>query len=262
MVVLQTLGTIAFTIVFTLLSLFVYTKLAGPIPFSVNSVTTQKTDSFSVTGEGRAFIKPDKATVRLGVTADAPTADEAKNKMNGAINKVTAAIKGLGIDEKNIKTENLNVYPSYNNVRPLPATEPAAVPDRDLNSQVTSYIGNTNIVVTVDQIDLANQVIDVGTQNGANQVGGVQFDNQDTTAAENEARQAAVAAAKAKAEIAAQTAGFQLGKLINYQENNGGGGPLYYAAKAEDARSAPVPTQVNPGENEIVLTVTLSYEVR
>lgn len=257
---------ISYTVVAIFIAVFAYTKLAGPIPFSVNSVSTQKTDSFSVTGEGKASIKPDKAVVRLGVTADGSTADEAKNKMNQTNNKVTAAIKALGVAEKDIKTEYLNVNQNFD-VRPMTLTQPADAPvtapiAKDPNSRATSYIANINLVITLTDVELANRVIDTATQNGANQIGGIEFNNLDTTEAENEARQKAVADAKKKAEMAAVTAGFTLGKLINYQENGGGSNPpIMYAAKAEDSRSSEQ-TQVQSGENEISVTVTLFYEVR
>lgn len=258
----KTLGVISFSIIFTLIALFVYTKVAGPIPFSVTSVTTQQSEAFSVTGEGRSSIKPDKATVRLGVVADGATADIAKNKMNEVINKVTTEIKALGIDEKNIKTENLNVYEDYNNIRVMPTEKNGTTtPPQDPNSKATSYRANTTLVVSAGPIDLANKVIDVGTNNGINQIGGVQFDNTDKTAAENDARVKAVADAKAKAEMAAKTAGFKLGKIINYSEGNSGGGPIMYAAKAGDSATQNSTTQLNPGENEVVISVTLSYEV-
>lgn len=263
MVFAQAFGTIAFTIIFSLVSLFVYTKLAGPIPFSVTSVTTQKTDSFSVTGEGKAAMTPDNATVRLGVTSSGATAEIAKNKMNEVINKVTQEIKALGVEDKDIKTENVSVYEDYNS-RPLPADKMGATTPavQDPNARATSYIGNTTLVISTKQVDMANKVIDVGTKNGINQLGGVQFGNEDKTAAENEARQKAVENAKAKAQTAANAAGFKLGKIINYSESTGGGGGVMYAAKAMDSAQAPNPaTQLQPGENELVMMVTLSYEV-
>ena len=53
--------------------LFAYTKLAGPIPFSLNSITTTKTDTFSVSGEGKVTMMPDIAVVSAGVTAQGAT---------------------------------------------------------------------------------------------------------------------------------------------------------------------------------------------
>jgi uncharacterized protein YggE len=261
MSLLKPLAVVAFTVIFTLVALFDYTKVVGPIPFSVTSVTTQKSEAFSVTAEGKASIKPDKATVRLGVVADGPTADVAKNKMNEVINKVTSEIKALGVEGKDIKTENLNVYEDYS-TQVAPAEKVGTTtPIPDPNSKARSYRANTTLVVLAGQIEIANKVIDVGTKNGINQIGGVQFDNTDQTAAENDARVKAVANAKAKAEMAAKTAGFSLGKIINYSEGNGGRGPIMYAAKAGDSATQNTATQLNPGENEVVISVTLSYEI-
>jgi uncharacterized protein YggE len=257
------------------LTLFVYTKAAGPLPFRVDSVTTQKTDSFLVTGTGKSSIKPDKGTVRLGVNATGKTADEAKSKMNEVINKVNASIKGLGIEAADIKTENFSVYPNRDDViKPMvmeapddsrttiaPAPPATSTPP-DPDEKATSYTANTTLVITVRQVDLANKVIDTASSQGANQMGGVQFDNTDTTAAENDARTKAIADAKQKAQTAAQAAGFTLGKLMNYQENSGGN-VIYDKAMpmAVSGRAESEPTQIEPGQNEVSMTVTLSYEV-
>jgi hypothetical protein len=166
MALLQPLGIIAFTIIFTLVSVFVYTKAAGPIPFSVTSVTTQKSDAFSVTGEGKAKLAPNNATVRLGVTADGPTAEVAKNKMNEVINKVTTEIKALGIQDKDIKTENISVYEDFNN-RPVMAEKIGATqPVSDPNSKASSYRANTasgNAQTKVSYVNVARSDASTGS---------------------------------------------------------------------------------------------------
>lgn len=236
--------------------MFVYTKVAGPIPFDVNSVTTSKSDAFSVTGDGKVEAVPDSATVRLGVVARAATNEQAKTTLNTNINKVIEAVKALGVADTDIKTDNFNIYPEYGDIRPLPADQPVSDQNR-----ITGYTANTNISITVDTAELANQIVDAGVAAGANQVGGVDFQVKNKDAALNEAREMAVADAKKKAEDVARIAGFKLGKVINYSEGQGGGYPVPMMAKAEDARGGGV-TNVQPGTNEISLTVTLSYEIR
>lgn len=239
--------------------MFVYTKLAGPIPFDVNSVSTSKSDAFSVTGEGKVDAVPDSATVRLGVVAQAATAEAAREALNNNINKVIDAAKSLGVNEDKIKTENFNIYPEYsNNARPLPADGVASNQNR-----ISGYTANTNISITVDTAELANQLVDAGTAAGANQVGGIDFQVKDKDEALNKAREMAVADAKKKAEDAARIAGFKLGKVINYAEGTGGGYPVPMMAKLDSAASAQGgETNVQPGTNEIMVTVTLSYEIR
>jgi len=231
------------------LALFVYTKLAGPIPFSITNVTTNKASGFTITGEGKVAIAPDIATTMVGVEANGATVKEAQDELNQNINAVSAAIKKLGIGDKDIETSNYNVNPTY---------------DYSSNTQrITGYQAGSSLTIKVRDIAKVNSVIDAATTAGANVVGGVSFDVDDKTKAQNDARKLAVADAKAKAEQASQTAGFSLGKLIDYQESFGNDRiyPMYatmdIAAKGEGA-----PTQIESGATDIRVTVTLTYEVK
>lgn len=239
---------IGFTIVFFFVLLFIYTKIAGPIPFYVTSVTTQKNTTFDVSGEGSVFVVPDVARVSVGISANAPTVKGAQDQMNAAINKVSQAVKALGVDSKDIQTTNYNINPTY---------------DYTAGSQkITGYSASTNLSIKVRKIEKVNNVIDAATQAGANQVGGVSFDVDDKTKAENDARQKAIADAKSKAETAAKEGGFSLGRLINYSENSQS--PILPRAMAVGAvgKADSNATQVETGTNEIKISVTLSYEIR
>lgn len=230
------------------IALFVYTKLAGPIPFSVTQVTTTKTDTFSVTGEGKVSMPPDIAIINAGVQAQGATVKTAQDQLNKSINAVSAAVKSAGVDAKDIQTSGYNINPTY---------------DYQAGGQkITGYQAASNLTIKVRNIDKANSVIDAATGAGATTVGGISFDVDNKTKAQNEARQKAVADAKSKAENAAKIAGFTLGRIINYSEDFGGfPRPIPMFAKAETAGGG-VPTQVEPGTNEITVTVTLSYQIQ
>lgn len=234
------------TIIFFFLALFVFIKLVGPLPFSVNSTQTQVGETFSVTGEGTSDQKPDSATLTAGVSADGPTVKGAQDDLNTAINKVSAAIKAVGVDPKDIQTQNYNVNPKY---------------DYTAGQKIIGYTANTNLQVKVKNLDSVNKIIDAATANGATQVGGVQFQVADQAKAEDEARQKAVADAKQKAESAARIAGFKLGRVINYSEDFGGTIPRPYPMAVGAPVDAKTQTQVEPGSNEIKVNVTLSYQI-
>lgn len=238
---------LAGAVVLFFLLLFAFTRWVGPIPFSVSSVTTTKTDTFSVTGEGKVTVIPDIATVSVGVTAQGPTVTNVQQAINTKMNAVSDSIKRLGVDAKDIKTTNYSISPSYDYSGGSP--------------RITGYQANADLTIKVRKIDDANKVIDAATANGANQVGGVSFDVDDKTKAENEARQMAVTEAKSKAENAARIAGFKLGRIINYSE--GGGNtprPIMMAEKAMPVAGS-IPTQVEPGSSEVTIDVTLSYQI-
>lgn len=229
-------------------TLFIYNRFFGPLPFSVTSVATQKSDTFNVSGEGKVSVPPDIALINVGVQAQTPTVKAAQDQLNSNINQVSQAVKQLGIDEKDIQTSNYNIYPTY---------------DYTSGSQrITGYSASSTLSIKVREIDKANSVIDAATANGANQVGGIIFEVDDKTKAENEARELAVSQAKKKAENAAKIAGFQLGRIVNYSESFGDfPGPILLRAQGS-IENAPPATSVEPGSNEITVIVTLSYELR
>lgn len=232
----------ALTFILFFLILFIYTKIAGPLPFSVTSVTTNKTTTFDVVGEGKVTVKPDTATIQAGVSVTGGTAEDAQNKMNSVINNVSSAIKELGIDSKDIQTTNYNVNPIY-----------------DLNQKITGYSANTTLTIKVRDIEKVNGVIDAATKAGANNVASLGFTTSERSTFENEARKKAVEDAKKKAENAAKIAGFRLGKLVNYSENLNGGGPRPIPFALDKVESTS--TNVEPGSDEIQVTVVLSYEI-
>lgn len=237
---------IPFLVFFILL--FIYTKLAGPIPFSVNSVNTTKSDTFNVSGEGKSLAVPNMAVVEVGISAQGNNVKQVKDQIDTTMNKITSSLKEVGIDAIDIQTNNYSISPILD--------------FREGKQSITGYSANTTISIKVKDIDKVSTVTDLATKNGANQISGVRFDVTDRSKAEDEARQKAVVEAKKNAEQAAKVAGFTLGRLINYQENfSASNPPIMYDRVLNVESKAISPTQVEPGSNDVVVTVTLSYEI-
>jgi len=247
------------TIIVFFIVLFVYTKLAGPIPFFINSVNTTKTDLFSSSGEGKVTAVPDQATVTVGITQQSQTVAEAKNKVNQATDSIIKDLKKLGLVDKDIKTTDYSVNPNYSN-----QIEPMAAPMMVGGQQnITGYTVTQNLDINVQPIEKANQVIDLATKDGANLVGGVNFTFSDTLSKslEKQATQTAVDNAKAKAESLAKAAGINLGKIVNVVENSNSPRPLMMAADvASKTLDQSAPTNITPGENSVTVDVVLYYE--
>jgi uncharacterized protein YggE len=233
------------------LMLFVYTKLAGPIPFSLQSIVTTKSDVFTVTGTGKAVAIPDVAVVTVGVSAQGATVKAVQQEINKSNTNIIDAIKKLGIDAKDIQTSNYSLSPMYDY--------------RSSPTRITGYQARTTVTIHIRDTDRANEVIDSATANGANQIGGLTFEVSDKTKVENEAREKAIEEAKLKAETAARAAGFTLGAIINYSEGFGTATRLAYDKAlpvAGGAEAMGEPTQIETGSSEITITVNLSYEIR
>ena len=232
---------------FFLLHLLVF-KFMGPIPLSITSTVTQKSDTFNVTGEGSVDVPPDIAIVSAGVQVDGPTVKAAQSGLNTKINAVSAAVKNVGVADGDIKTTNYSIYPQYD----------YSVGNRQ---RITGYSASSNLTIKIRDIDRTNDVIDGAAAAGANQVSGISFDVDDKDKAMSDARTKAVADAKAKAQAAASAAGFRIGRIINYSEGTSGGVQPPLLMRADAAMEKTVATSVEPGTNEIKITVTLSYEI-
>lgn len=241
------------TVLFIFLALIAYTKLLGPIPFTVNSISTVKDSLFTVEGSGEVTAVPDTALLNMGVSKTAASVEQAQTQVNEVINKITADLKALGIEEKDIKTVNYSVNPNY---------------DYTAGSQkINGYVVNADVQAKIKPVEKANQAIDAATKAGATNVGNVQFvlDDEKRTELEEQARKEAIEKAKAKAESIAKASGIRLGRLVDVQETGVSGIEQPLMMRAEFSKDAagtePAPdTELNPGENKVTTTVSLSYE--
>ena len=187
----------------------------------------------------------------VGVNKTAATVEEAQTQVNQAVTKITAALKDLGIAGSDIKTTNYSVNPNI---------------DYSLSRQTTTgYTVDTTMTVTLKDANKANKALDTATASGANIISGVTFtlNDDEKTKLEDKARALAIKQAKEKAQKISNQAGIKLGRVINISVNSGTPGPIMYDKMAFNAGggTAPVaPTQLQPGENKVSITVTLFYE--
>lgn len=245
---MQSLKTPLLTIFFIFICFLIYTKLFGPIPFFINSVSTTKTDLFSVSGEGEATAIPDTALVTLGITTTQNSIAIAQDQTNSIINKIITDLKSLGIEEKNIKTTSYSINPNY---------------DYSGGKQrINGYTVSANVQVKISPLEKLNQTIDLATKDGANTIFGIHFTVNDKQLEElqKQARKEAIANAKKKAKELADESGILLGKIINVSESGTSLPPLNYLDSSQALKAES--TQIEPGESTITSNVTLSYEIR
>lgn len=229
-------------------------KVLGAPTFSLNQISTMKQSTFDVTGESKISTVPDQAEVRLGITINEPTVKGAQDKANQVINQINQNLGQMGVEKANIKTENYSLYPNYD-------YSPGS------GQRITGYAVNASLVITMTDFAKLNQSIDMATQAGANQIGGITFTLSDDKRAEveKEARQVAIDHAKDKANELSKLAGMRLGKIVNIIESPVNNSLIYPAmdkAMTLEGRGAGggAPTNVEPGSTDFSYTVTLSYE--
>jgi uncharacterized protein len=214
----------------------------------VNGATDQPPEhTISVAGSGKVVVVPDLATVRLGVIVERPTAKAARAAAAESMTRVVAAIKKLGIADKDIATANVSLSPVYN----YPNNQAPKIRGYQLQNIVT---------VTVRDLDKLSDVLDDGVAAGATSVEGISFDVADRPAAESKAREAAVVDAKAKADALASGLGVRISGVANVSESVST--PIYYenmAGAVPSADRAAAETPVLPGTTDVVITVQVTF---
>lgn len=237
------------TFLLILAAIFVFNKF-GP-PFSFNSVVTQKTDLFSVSGEGKVTVVPDVGVVSLGINLTRPSVKSAQTDVNNIINKISADTKSLGVDAKDIQTSNYSIYPEYDY--------------RTGTGRITGYRVQADLRVKVRDLEKINSVIDAATANGANTVSGINLTVDEAKEKEllQQAREEAINEAKSKAESLARAAGITLGRIVNVQESGNQPAPQPYLARDMTVGlGGGGETKIEPGSTDITSTITLFYETR
>ena len=201
--------------------------------------------TIAVVGSGKITIVPDMATVQLGVSVEKPTAKAAREAGAQAMTKVVAAIRALGIDDKDITTAMVSLGPVYDYTK--------------TPQKIRAYqLGNT-VSVTVRDLAKVSDVIDNSVAAGANNVNGISFDVADRAAAESKAREAAMADAKAKATTLSNAAGVSITGVASISESVST--PIWYSPdmRAAGVAAEDASTPVMPGSTDVTITVNVTY---
>lgn len=203
-----------------------------------------------VAATGEVTRVPDVAIISTGVVTRAQTATAAIRANAARMERVRSALRAAGIADKDIQTSNLNLSPQYRYQENQPPV-------------LVGYQASNTVTVTVHDLKRLGQAVDATVSAGANQVHGVSFGLEDRTAAENAAREDAVRALAAKAELYARATGHRITRLVSLSE--GGGSypvpPPMPMMEAASFRGKAADTSISPGELTVRVDVSGLYEL-
>ena len=205
-----------------------------------------------VTGQGKVTAVPDIVALRLGVEAQEASVAGAQTQAKEAMDKVMAALTDNGVDEKDIQTQ-------YFSIRQVTKWDRVKEEETVIGYRVTN-----TVTAKIRDIDKTGTIIDAVAEAGGDltRISSISFSIDDPSAYYEEAREKAMADAKAKAEQLAELADVTLGKPTYISESTYvppvTRGAVYY----EEAVPATAPeTPIVPGEMEISLTVQVGYTI-
>lgn len=238
-----------------LLTALVPLALCTALTFPALAHDDAPSGTISIEGHGEVIAAPDTAFINSGVTSQGATAREALDANTAAMNELIATLKAAGIEARDIQTSGFSVSPNY-----------VYSDARDANGytlppKINGYQVSNTVTVAVRKLDTLGSILDKSVTVGANTVNGVSFSVADPSDLYDQARKAAFADARAKAELYATVAGSALEDIVSISETQGFNPPQPYPmyAKAEMAADAAVPVEV--GELSFAINVNVQWEL-
>lgn len=210
--------------------------------------------SVNVQGEGRVTFAPELAEIVFTVVSEGFTPRIVQDANTQKMNRATNYLKQQGIEERDMKTTGYFLNPRY------------SFPQRGGTPVITGYELTQNLSVKVRDLNNVGDILAGVVEQGVNQTSGLSFtvDEDRLEELKDEARTSAFADAKEKARAMADAAGVRLGSVVGFSESFHGIPIRYDFAKVEfgGAASAPLAPEVQPGSQEIAVSVNITYQIK
>ncbi len=219
------------------------------------------TSTINVEGSSNVVAVPDIATFTFTVSETAKTVGDAQAKATTKTNAALKALRDQGIADKDIATQSYNISPQYEyqtQVCPTGSYCPGG------KSVLTGYDVSQSIEVKVRDLTKAGTILTSIGSLGVQNVNSLSFSVDEPTKVQADARNKAIAAAKAKADVLAKQLGVRLVRIVSFSENSGNyPRPMYNVyGKGMDAAVAQSAPEIPTGEQKVTSTVNITYEIQ
>jgi uncharacterized protein YggE len=201
-----------------------------------------------VIGEGSVSVTPDYAQIGSGVTTRAKTVKEATEANSKLMAAIINALLESGVAQRDVQTSRFSIQPIY--APQEPRNEP----------KLAGYSVSNQVRLKIRQIHKVGEILDRLVTAGATDIGNVEFLVSEPSKALDQAREAAIADARRKAEVYARASGIKLGRVEWITEDSGFAPPVPMRAQGGSAAmAAPVP--IASGEDTLRVRVTVGFDV-
>lgn len=171
------------------------------------SDTVAGAEAVRMTGTGEATAVPDRMRFSLTVTTKRLELADALDASSATMRRVLAVLGEHGVERADVQTTGLQMHPEYDYHSYAPPT-------------LTGYRVTQRASVEVDELRDGGAAVSAAIGSGGNdvRVGDIRLEVGDPGAVLAEAREAAVADARAKAEQYAAASGAALGEVVSIRE--------------------------------------------
>jgi uncharacterized protein len=217
------------------------------IPVQVPLISGTRLD---VSATGEVTRVPDLAIISAGVQTLKPTATAAIEENAARMERVRAALERAGIEDKDIQTSQLSLNPEYQY-------------DQNRPPRLTGYRASNTVNVKFRDLKRTGAILDALVAEGANQINGPSLTIDKPESALDEARTRAIANGRARADLYARALGMRVARLISVSESGGYAVPPPMPMVAMMAeRSADASSKIDPGTQQLQVSVSMSFELR
>ena len=218
---------------------------AQTVPVAVISGTR-----LDVSATGEVTRVPDIAIISAGVQTLQPTATAAIDENAARMERVRAALKRAGIDDRDIQTSSINLNPEYQY-------------DQNRPPKLTGYRATNTVNVKFRDLKRTGAILDALVAEGANQINGPNLSIDKPESALDEARTKAIANGRARADLYARALGMRVVRLISVSEGGGYNVPPPMPMVAQMAeRSAGADSKIDPGTQQLQVNISMSFELQ
>jgi uncharacterized protein len=211
---------------------------ATTLPGSASSAAAEA-GGITVQGSAAVTSVPDRAELSFGVESKGASARSALSANAAEMRRVIAALKAAGATD--VKTQYVSLSPQYNE-----------------KSEAQGFVATNTVSATIKELAKAGAVIDAAVNAGANQVYGPSMSHGDQDELYRQALKAAVANARANAQVLASASNLSLGRVTTIVEGGGAPQPVPFAA-ADKAMAESTP--IEPGTQQTTASVTVTFSV-
>jgi hypothetical protein len=221
------------------------------VPFSMASAQDSASQAVAgtrldIVATGEVARVPDIARISAGVVTLAPTATAAIEQNATRMASVRSALRRAGIEDRDIQTSSISLNPEYRYAENQPPV-------------LTGYRAGNEVSVRFRDIKNTGRILDALVAQGANQINGPVLGLDKPEAALDEARLAALASARGRAEIYARSLGKRVRRILSVSEAGASYAPPprpMMRMQAADAANA-----IDPGEQTVSVSLTVSFEL-
>lgn len=226
--------------------------LALPVSVDAQAVTGPVITGTRLDVAARGEVKrvPDVAVISAGVVTQSANAASAMQENAARMSRVLAALRKAGVAEKDISTTAISLSPQYRYAENQPPV-------------ITGYQASNQVTVRFRDIGKSGTILDALVKEGSNQINGPSLVIDKPEAAQDEARVAAVKAARARADLYAAATGMKVKRIVSISESEGvSGGPVPMMMARGMASDAMAKTEIAPGEQEVAVNLSVVFELQ